>query len=247
MSGVIAVWMSCYNAQDTVAESINSVLCQSYEDFVFYIIDDGSTDGTCAIVQMYAEQDRRVRFIRNEVNRGLPAALNSLAKISQEPFVARQDADDISAPDRIKVMLDFLIRQPAVAACFSRTRCFDDRGNEKMTRGLMLRFLGPRISLLFTNPFCHGSAVFRRSAYDQVGGYDENYLFAQDYAFWTQLAVNGLRLELIPKCLYGYRNLIKSERKQRAQRKLFQIIRRRYWLNCLGLDCIARLFGSNRA
>ena len=97
---IISVIMSVFNADEYVAEAIESILNQTYSHFEFIIIDDGSTDSSLRIIQKYAIEDQRIRVILNEKNIGLAKSLSKGIDVSQGMYIARMDADDISLPDR---------------------------------------------------------------------------------------------------------------------------------------------------
>ena len=109
----ISVLMPVYNAAPYLAEAIESILNQTFTDFEFLIIDDGSTDRSAEIVNAYARKEERIRFLSRE-NRGLPATLNELASMARAPLLARMDADDISTPDRFEKQVAFLADSPDV-------------------------------------------------------------------------------------------------------------------------------------
>ena len=102
----VAVLMSVYNGEKYLREAINSILSQTFNDFEFLIINDGSTDGTADILKSYT--DSRIKIINNEKNIGLTKSLNKGLKIAKGEYIARQDADDISMPERLKEEVAFL-------------------------------------------------------------------------------------------------------------------------------------------
>jgi len=105
----ISVIMSVYNGEKYLGEAIDSVLGQTFTDFDFIIVNDGSTDGSPGIIQSY--RDERIRVINNEKNIGLTKSLNKAIKESGGEYIARQDADDISLPERFEEQVWFLEEQ----------------------------------------------------------------------------------------------------------------------------------------
>ena len=97
----VSVLMSCYNSQKTLKDSINSVLTQTYKNFEFLIIDDGSSDDTLKILQDFENIDERIKVYKNSKNIGLTKSLNILIDKSVGKYIARQDADDISKPEKV--------------------------------------------------------------------------------------------------------------------------------------------------
>ena len=102
----VSVVMPAYNAEKYIREAIDSVLAQTFTDFEFIILDDGSTDATAAIIQSY--EDDRIRFCPNERNMGVAATLNRALKLAQGEYIARMDADDVSYKNRLEMQLDFI-------------------------------------------------------------------------------------------------------------------------------------------
>src|SRR5438067_12011849 len=114
MQPAISVIMSVYNAEAFLEAAVQSVLMQSFSDFEFIIIDDGSTDRSNQILQDYARKDNRVRLI-SRPNKGLTASLNEGLKLARGEFIARMDADDVAAPDRFKIQVEYLRDHPEVS------------------------------------------------------------------------------------------------------------------------------------
>ena len=110
-SPAVSVAMSVYNGETFLAEAIESVLAQTFADFEFLILDDGSNDSSRAIIERYAAADERIRLISRE-NRGLIASLNQLLEEARAPLIARMDADDICRPDRFARQVGFFAANP---------------------------------------------------------------------------------------------------------------------------------------
>ena len=127
----VSVLLAVYNGQDHVRQAIEGILTQSLQDFEFIIVDDGSTDRTSQILDEYA--DPRIVRLRHPENRGLIAALNTGLAAARGEFVARQDADDFSYPDRFRAQVDFLRARPDIALVGSSWD-FEPEGGERRTR-----------------------------------------------------------------------------------------------------------------
>ena len=111
---LVSVVMSVYNDEERVGRSIDSILQQTFQDFEFIIINDGSTDGTVQVLDRYADQDSRIRVIHQE-NTGLTQALIRGCQQVQGQFIARQDSGDLSMPERLQAQSDFLTNHPDVS------------------------------------------------------------------------------------------------------------------------------------
>lgn len=184
--------MGVYNEEAGISETIESIICQTFENFEFIIVDDGSTDETSDILRKYAQRDPRISIIRQK-NTGLTRALIAGCNAASGTYIARQDAGDISEPRRLKEQAARMDSRPDAVLVSCGTHyvapdgealhavAFDDAqiaDNLSRPRG------GKHISH-------HGSAMFRRSAYEQVGGYRSAFLVAQDYDLWLRLAEAG--------------------------------------------------------
>ena len=117
--------MPAYNAEKYINEAIDSILAQTFTDFEFIIIDDGSTDSTCAIVESYS--DSRIRFFKNEHNLGVAATLNRGLDLARGEYIARMDADDISLPTRFEKQAAYMDSHPDVVVCGTGVECFGAR------------------------------------------------------------------------------------------------------------------------
>ena len=198
----VSVLMSVYNGERYLRAAINSILSQSFGDFEFIIIDDGSEDGTWRVLTSYA--DPRIRLVRNEQNLGLTRSLNKGLALARGRYIARQDADDISMPQRFERQLSVFMRNPNAAAVFTAFNYIDENGEVKGTVYPPTDSQLIRESLFHVNPLCHGSAMMRREAVDSVGGYDISYATAQDRDLWLRLS-DCFALEAIPEVLYQLR------------------------------------------
>src|SRR5262245_5816273 len=123
---VVTVLMSVFNDSEFLGEAIRSILEQSYDDFEFLIIDDGSTDDSTAVLK--GLRDPRVRVVRNPVNLGLTRSLKKGVALARGDFIARMDADDVAFPDRLLWQLRFLDRHRDIALLGSATLQTDERG-----------------------------------------------------------------------------------------------------------------------
>ena len=190
----VSVAMGIYNCAPTLAESIDSLLNQTYKDWELVMCDDASTDDTLRIALEYAEKYDNIKVIRNEQNLGLAATLNKCIEIACRDceFIARQDGDDISLPDRFATEVDFLDKHPEFALVSTAMTCFDETGEW----GIMQK---PEIPVpedfAVSSPFCHASVMMRKKELADVGNYTVNkYLRrGQDYYLWHKFYCKGYR------------------------------------------------------
>lgn len=197
----VSVLMSVYNGQKYLREAIDSILVQTFTNFEFLIIDDCSTDDTPQIINSY--RDRRIRYIRNESNLGLAAALNRGLDSARGEYIARMDADDVSLPDRLARQVDFMDNHPETGVCGSWVKTTGE------LRGRIWRYpVDPDsivCGLLFEPPLAHPSVMMRRQLFRQNGlYYDPLFKRAQDYDLWVR-ASEVLSFANIDEVLLFYR------------------------------------------
>ena len=181
----VSVLMAVYNGQRYVRQAIDGILAQSFRDFEFVIVDDGSTDSTPLILDEYV--DARIVRLRHAVNRGLIAALTTGLDAARGEFVARQDADDISNPERLRIQVEFLRLGPDVTVVGSDSIFESEEGGVPTTRTVERDPLRIAWILLFYCPLTHSSIMFRREVIKQLGGYGDGDLFVEDFALWARV------------------------------------------------------------
>jgi len=202
----ISIVMPVYNARPFLCKAVNSILSQSYSNFELVIRDDGSTDGSSDDLRKLMEKDERIKVFRSDRNEGPAESSNSAVRLSQYGIVARMDADDISHPDRIRRELAVLSARPEAVMVGSLFEGIDAQGNTIRSRDRS-RLLRPEES----PPMAHGSIMFRRSAFEQVGGYRSQCNFWEDQDLFLRLSRLG-EILIIPKTLYYYRFNYKGTR-----------------------------------
>jgi glycosyltransferase involved in cell wall biosynthesis len=198
----VSVLMAVHNGERHLPPAIESILGQTFDDLELVVVDDASTDRSRAIVESY--DDARVRVLVNTENLGLTRSLNRGLAETRGRYVARQDADDLSARNRLALQIGHLEQHPEVALIASAYRRIDDDGRDQGSRAAPLATLDVRWRLLFLNAFAHSSIVFRRSSVVELGGYDEAVLYAQDYDLWSRIAERH-EVAALPEELVSYR------------------------------------------
>lgn len=203
----ISVAMSVYNGERFLAAAIDSVLAQTFADFEFLIVDDGSRDGTAAILADYAARDPRIRVIARG-NRGLVASLNELLAAARAPLVARMDADDICLPERFARQHAYLAAHPEVGVLGSWTEDIDEHDaayphealDHPVTHEAFLAAIDAGAPLL-----CHPAVMFRRDLVRGLGGYHPAFRHCEDLDLWLRLAT-VTRIANLPERLLRYRH-----------------------------------------
>jgi glycosyltransferase involved in cell wall biosynthesis len=206
----ISILMPVYNGARYLPAAVESVLAQTYGDFELVAVDDGSTDGSHDILRRYARADRRVR-VMSRPNTGIVGALNDAASAATGFLLARLDSDDIASPDRLERQMAYMSANPDCVALGSSAWIIDSdgavvdliappTGHADIERELMKGNGGAIL---------HPAAMFRRDAFDRIGGYDPAFTAAEDVDLYFRLIAEG-RLANLPEPLIRYRQHTKS-------------------------------------
>jgi len=200
---LLTVLMPVYNAAAFVKEAIESILAQTFSNFEFIIIDDGSTDNTVAIVTAYT--DSRIRFFKNTENKGISATLNRGIKLAEGSFIARMDADDISLPNRLQTQVDYLLNHPDV----NMVACWAQVVNQigKPTRVDLFEPQFYYYNITFICWIYHPTVVYKKEAVQKLGGYTVPY--AEDYELFWHFYRLG-KVAVLPEVLLHYRETNQS-------------------------------------
>jgi len=203
-------------------EAIDSILAQSYDNFEFIIIDDGSSDDSASIISLY--KDSRIYFIQQD-NQGLAATLNRGISLAKGKYVARQDQDDISLPARLERQAEFMESHPDCALLGTRAIIWEgdrqtDRVHDHPADDASLKF-----ELLFNNPFVHASVMMRKSVLEELGGYavDPDRQPPEDYELWSRIS-RKYKVGNIPERLTIYREVQRSMSRTQANLLLDRLI-----------------------
>lgn len=194
---IVTVIMSCFNSANFIEDAVNSITNQSFRDFEFLIMDDGSLDNTYKIIQNLSYEDRRIKIYQNDKNIGLTKSLNLLIKEARGEFIVRQDADDISYVDRLKSQIDILSKSK-FSACTTRAKIMDTN----YIKPKYTYFLPKKMVIKFKNPFIHGTLAIKKQVLNELGNYDENFYFAQDYKLFSKMIEQGYKIKYLSSVLY---------------------------------------------
>jgi glycosyltransferase involved in cell wall biosynthesis len=198
---LISVVMPVYNAEKYLEEAIESILSQSYENFEFIILNDGSTDRSLEIIKKFSKRDPRIKVISRN-NKGLSATLNEGINLARGKYFARQDADDISNIDRFKKQVRFMDENPSISLLGTNYRIVDEKGNHLNMTDVFTHPKDLKMAVIFSNQFGHGSIMLRKEILKQTGSY-ENCL-AEDYDLWTKVSRVG-QIANLEEPLYSWR------------------------------------------
>lgn len=186
MEPMISVVMPVYNAMPYLPSAVESVLSQTYSNFEFIIVDDGSTDDS--IPYLRDLKDKRILLITSQNNRGYTNRIKQGISLSSGSYIARQDADDISLPERFAHQVAVLEQRTWLAAIFCAFQTIDEHGHLLSTQHPPVGYQAIREMLFYTNPLCHGSVMMRRGSLEAVGGYTVSMEPAEDYDLWLRFS-----------------------------------------------------------
>lgn len=218
---LITVLLAVHNGEPWLREAVDSILGQSWREFEFLIIDDASTDRTPEYLTSL--RDSRIRVVRNETNLGLTASLNRGLHLATGELIARQDADDLSHPQRLAKQAAFLSANPQVAAVGTQALLMDGQGRSQGRKDFPLGYRSIWWSHLWDNALAHSAVMFRKRVVIHVGGYDEGYRASQDYELWSRLGERHM-LANLPDRLVTLRILDSSVTRTHRQPELIRRI-----------------------
>jgi len=194
---LVSVLMPVYNAGNYLKDAINSIIEQSFTDFEFIIIDDGSTDESVSIIKSY--DDKRIKLIENGENIKIIATLNKGISLARGKYIARMDADDISLPERLEKQIAYMESNPLVGLCGTFIRTIGLEKNYDIhfeTSHDKIKF-----RLFFDTHFPHPAAVIRSSVVLQNNlQFSNKFIHAEDLEFWNRMA-EFTQMAIIPEIL----------------------------------------------
>jgi glycosyltransferase involved in cell wall biosynthesis len=196
----VSVIITVFNGERYIAQSIESILNQTFRNFELIVINDGSTDQTLDILQKY----KRLKVI-SQPNKGISKSVNIGLKAAQGKYIARFDADDICYPKRLAKQVAFLEQNPEIGLVGSFATIIDSRGNKWGCQKMPISDKEIRWVSLFKSPFIQPSMMIRRSEISNlIEVYDPNFIVAEDYDLWIRLLENT-KAANIPEPLIYYR------------------------------------------
>ena len=197
----VTVLMPVYNGEQYLNEAIDSVLNQTFTDFEFLIINDGSSDKSREIILSY--NDERIRLVDNPENLKLIATLNKGIELANGEYIARMDADDIMLPERLAIQVNFMNKNEDVAVCGSWIKYF---GAKNYIRKYKKTDKDICENMILASPIAHPTAIIRKKTLTKNKiKYRKEYIHAEDYYFWYEISKHG-KLANIQQVLLNYRS-----------------------------------------
>jgi len=258
MNPQVSVVVKSYNHAAYVAQTIQSILDQSFQDFEIVVTDDGSTDGTADVVRRFV--DPRIQLQAFDENRGISIAMNETISRARGEFIAILNSDDFALPGRLERQVDFLRENRDIAGVFGLPRTVDESGNPTesffdfafpfslpdLSRTTLLRHFFFRCNFL-----CAPTAMIRRAIYTELGAYDPRLTNLQDFDMWVRMCadhkIHIMREELTAfRIRAGNRNMSAPRRDTllRTQFELAQILRR---YRAMSRELLLEIFGIDFA
>lgn len=198
MNPKVSVLMACYNTEKFVAEAIESILGQTFKDFEFIIMDDGSTDNSSNIIKSF--DDPRIVYMRNEENMKLVRPLNIGLDMARGEYIARMDSDDIAMPMRLEKQVKFMDDNPYVGLLGAWYETFPKYSLMKFKTDVRY------FDLLKRNCIAQNVVMMRKSVLDKYAlRYDESYTYAEDYELWSRM-IRCTQIANLPEVLVKYRS-----------------------------------------
>ena len=200
----LTVLMSVYNGDKFLERAIESILNQTYQDFEFIIINDGSIDNSIQILKKYEQTDKRICVYEQE-NKGLIASLNRGCRLARGEYIARMDADDISLPRRFEKQINYLDSHTEIGILGTWANVIDIQGNPKDVLCFPISDILIKWSLIFKNCIVHPSVMMRRIIVENLNCYRPQALHVEDYDLWTR-ALKITQIANLPEILLSYTN-----------------------------------------
>ena len=197
----LTVFMPVYNGETFIGEAIESILRQTYTDFVFVIINDGSSDSTESIISRF--KDKRIILINHDTNIGIPKTRNHGLDLAEGDYLALMDSDDIASPKRLESQIKYLDQNQDVGVCGTWYRKIS--GASQSETRFPINHAEIMFKLLFDNAFGQNTVMLRRSIIEIHGlRYDINFPYSEDYDFWVRCSKH-MRLANLPESHVVYR------------------------------------------
>ena len=214
-----SVVIPLYNKEHYIEKTIRSVLNQTYTDYELIMCDDGSTDGTYALAQSYAEKHGNIKVLKNEKNMRLAYSLNHCLSVAEGEYIARMDADDISCPTRFEKQVEFLENHPEIDLLGTSITVKD---GDELLYNRIYEYDPIKSVYLTASPFAHPTLMIRKSVLDALGGYrvSPETMRCEDLDLWFRFAIAGYKGVNLPDPLYLYQESLADYKKRTVKAAL---------------------------
>lgn len=224
-----SVVLPVYNSERYIEEAIESILHQTFKDFEFIIIDDGSFDRTTEIIRSY--EDSRIKLYTNPKNMGIVKSLNKGFSLAKGEYILRMDSDDLSFLDRFENQISFLDQNPEIGVIGGKVKTFTDNSRKVRFWNYPEYHQDILVHMMFANPFCHPAVAIRWTAIKDLQPiYREKAVNCEDYDLWQRLS-STTQFANLDLCVLKYR--LRDDSLSRGNQLLtnehFFEIRSSYW------------------
>lgn len=225
---LISIVMSNWNGEIYLRSSIESMLRQTFRDFEYIILDDGSTDNSRNIITQYAKTDSRITPIFFETNRGLTHALNHGIGLARGKYIVRMDSDDISLPDRLEKQIEYMEKpeHAHVGVCGSFCEVIDKQGERVGLKKFPVTDEQIRKAIWYRNPLQHSTTIIRKTCFDTVGLYNPRFMQTEDFELWMRIG-SKFHFHNLPEVLLQYRIHGKNIVVTKQKRMIYQVLKAR--------------------
>ncbi len=240
MEPIVSIVMPCYNAAEYVGLAIQSIINQSFRAWELVIVDDCSDDGSFELIEKLAIDESRIKYYKNDKNRGISFSRNYGIEKSCGRYIALMDADDMAYPDRLKMQIEYLENHPDVGAVSGYFDYLDMNGKITINKD-KLKFLGSenvKVRLIFECVIADSSATFRRDILKKYCiRFPEEYPAVGGYKFWCDFTRVG-KINILPVKFYQYRinenglTQVTKKKNQQLRYKWHDAIHQEYWEMC---------------
>ena len=232
IESVVTIVMPTFNRAGYIAEAIDSVLGQTFRSWKLLIVDDGSTDGTRAVVEPYLRRDTRIGYVFQAENRGIAFTRNHGVALAKSPYIAMLDSDDAwASAEKLGLQIAALEADPGLGIIGTWFELIDEKGEATgIKRSFPEDDEGIRAKEIYRNAFAQSSVVFRKAAFDEAGGYDGHFVVNDDHDLWLKIG-RSYRFTTLPRYDLRYRrhpgNITVTRRRTMAREGLEIVMRHR--------------------
>ena len=209
--------MPNYNGGTFLPEAIESILNQTFRDFEFIVIDDGSTDNSWEIIQEYAKKDSRIRSFKNEKNYHIVYTRNRGISLSRTDLVAFLDSDDVAMPERLEIQLEFMKNNSDCGVCGSNFEIINEKSELIGHKEFPENDNEIKKSFFFFNPFGQNTVIIRKECFNKVGLYNDEYRNAEDLDMWIRIgskyALHNIQKELVKYRVHRDNSIFKNQKR----------------------------------
>lgn len=222
----VSVIMGIYNCEDTLGDSLQSIIDQTYTDWELILCDDCSTDNTYNIAEQFAKKHDNIILLKNDRNMKLAYTLNKCLGFAKGKYIARADGDDICLKERFQIQVDFLNKNPQYTVVGSSVILYDERGDRAVREFIEYP---NKFTLIKTTPFAHPTIMMHKTTYEALGGYtvSDRTIRGQDADLWFRFFARGFKGYNIQRPLCKYHASL-SDYKKRTFKSQWNSIKTRF-------------------